>query len=98
MTVLLNLPWFLLYEMKIWCYLILFEPILGLTILRKPDFLKAAWRITGAGFKPGHIRSGIHQDVRFFLGVFAEADNVLLTRNYMVMFSLFRFPDAVLTV
>ena len=41
---LLNLPWFLGYEAKIWLYLTLFEPILIWRILRDLGFLKVAWR------------------------------------------------------
>lgn len=41
---LLNLPWILGYEIKIWLYLILFEPILAWRILKDLSFAKVGWR------------------------------------------------------
>lgn len=41
---LLNLPWFLLYEIKIWLYLILFEALLIWKISKDLLFLKVAWQ------------------------------------------------------
>lgn len=39
-----DLPWFLVYELKIWLYLILFEPVVGLGIFKDPGFVKLAWQ------------------------------------------------------
>ena len=39
----LNLPWILLYEMKIWVYLILLEPIVVLRFFKDLAFIKVAW-------------------------------------------------------
>lgn len=41
---LLNLPWFLLYEMRVWGYLVLFEPILLLKIFKNLNFIRNAWQ------------------------------------------------------
>ena len=41
---LLNLPWFLLYEIKVWCYLFLFEPILPFRIFKNLRFVRNAWQ------------------------------------------------------
>lgn len=50
---LLDLPWFLGYEAKIWLYLTLFEPILVWRILRDLGFIKVAWRKRKQGSKKG---------------------------------------------
>ncbi|MFC1630944.1 glycosyltransferase family 2 protein [Candidatus Omnitrophota bacterium] len=41
---LLNLPWFLGYELRLWLYLILFEPILAWLVWRDLSFLSSAWQ------------------------------------------------------
>lgn len=40
---LLNLPWILGYELKLWLYLILFEPMVALGIFKDLAFVKVAW-------------------------------------------------------
>lgn len=40
---LLNLPWVLGYEIKLWLYLILFEPAVVLRIFKERGFVKLAW-------------------------------------------------------
>jgi len=43
-ALLLNLPWFLLYEIRIWFYLSLFEPAIIWMFFKDLGFLKRAWR------------------------------------------------------